>query len=82
MEYRVSEKLPKPQAWRVRRSLLMFLAFVYLFVGLAHTISCTDEAVAFALAVDTGTASDDGPDESGTKKSPVFAEHCYVCARL
>jgi hypothetical protein len=60
--------------------LLMFLAFAYLFVGLAHTISCTDEAVAFAIAADTGTASDDGPDQSGTKKSPLVAEHCYVCA--
>lgn len=56
----------------------MFLAFAYLFVGLAHTISCTDEAV--AIAIDTGAASDDGPDQSGTKKSPVVAEHCYVCA--
>ena len=80
MEHRVSQKLPKPQAWRVRRTLLVFLAFAYLFVGLAHTISCTDEAIAFALAVDTGTPSGDGPDESGTKKSPVVTEHCYVCA--
>ena len=80
MEYRVSQRLPRLQASRVRRMLLMFLAFAYLFVGLAHTISCTDEAVAFAITADTGTASDDGSDQSGTKKSPVFAEHCYVCA--
>lgn len=58
----------------------MFLAFAYLFVGLAHTISCTDEAVAFAIAADTGAAPHDGPDQGGTKKSPVVAEHCYVCA--
>jgi hypothetical protein len=57
----------------------VFLAFAYLFVGLAHTITCTDEAVTFAISVDTGTSSDDG-DEGGTKKSPVVAEHCYVCA--
>jgi len=80
MEHRASQKLPKLQAWRVRRTLLMFLAFAYLFVGLAHTISCTDEAVAFALSVDIGTASDDVQDEGGTKKTPVVAEHCYVCA--
>lgn len=79
VEHRASQKLPKPQASRVRRTLLMFLAFAYLFVGLAHIIS-TDEAVAFALAVDTGTTSDDGQDEGWTKKSPVVAEHCYVCA--
>lgn len=81
MEHRASQRLPRRQASRVRRSLLAFLAFAYLFVGLAHTISCTDEAVAaFAMAVDTGTTSDDGQDEGGTQKSPVVAGHCYVCA--
>ena len=58
----------------------MFLAFAYFFVGLALTISCTDEAVAFTMPINIGTASDDGRNEGGTKKSPVVAEHCYVFA--
>jgi hypothetical protein len=80
MERQINQRLPRPQASRVRRTLLMFLAFAYLFVGLAHTISCTDEAILFAISADTGTSSNDGPDEDGTKKSPVVAAHCYVCA--
>jgi len=58
----------------------MLLAFSYLFVGLAHTISCTDEAVAATVLSDIGSIPDDGPDEDGSKKSPVAAGHCYVCA--
>lgn len=58
----------------------MFLAFAYLFVGLVHTISCTDEAVAAAISFDSGIMPDDGSDEGGSKQSPVVAGHCYVCA--
>lgn len=63
-----------------RRALLTLLAFAYLFVGLVHSVSCTDEAVAFAILADAGAASDAGSDEGGSKKSPLVAEHCYVCA--
>ena len=58
----------------------MLLAFSYLFVGLAHSISCTDEAVAATMSSDIGSIPDNGPDEDGSKKSPVVAGHCYVCA--
>lgn len=80
MEHRISQGLPRPQASRARRTLLMFLAFAYLFVGVAHTISCTDEAVAATISSDSGNILDDGSDEGGSKKSPVVAGHCYVCA--
>ncbi|MDU1545774.1 MULTISPECIES: hypothetical protein [Bradyrhizobium] len=79
MGRRFGQKLPRMQAPGLRRTLLIFLAFSYLFVGLVHTISCTDEAVAAAISSDSGNMPDDGPDEGG-KKSPVLAGHCYVCA--
>ncbi|MBR1090851.1 hypothetical protein JQ621_25605 [Bradyrhizobium manausense] len=80
MGRQAGQKLPRLQAPGFRRTLLMFLAFAYLFVGLAHTISCTDEAVAAAISSDFGNVPDDGSDEGGSKKSPVVAGHCYVCA--
>ncbi|KAH2810827.1 hypothetical protein KXV85_005371, partial [Aspergillus fumigatus] len=68
---------------RARRALLVFLAFAYLFVGISHAISCADEVVAVSLASDFNTTSDDGgQDDDGTKKLPVVASHCYVCAPL
>lgn len=72
--------MPRLRAPGFRRALLVFLAFAYLFVGLAHTIYCTDEAVAAAIASDFGNIPDDVSDEGGSKKSPVVAGHCYVCA--
>lgn len=60
--------------------LLMFLAFTYLFVGLAHTISCTGEAVAAVISSDSGNIPDEAPDEGGSKKAHVVGGHCYVCA--
>lgn len=80
MEHRANQNLLGRQAPRVRRTLLMFLAFVYLFVGLAHTISCVDDAVAATISIDMSGAPDDGSDEGGSKQSPIVAEHCYVCA--
>lgn len=79
MGRQASQKL-KPRAPGLRRTLLMFLAFAYLFVGLAHSISCTDEAVVAAIASDSGNVPDDGSDVDGSKKSNVIAGHCYVCA--
>jgi hypothetical protein len=80
MDIQASQKLPIRKASRIRKALLAFLALTYLFVGLAHTVTCTDEAVALALVSDVGTDSGGPPDEGGSKKSPLFAEHCYVCA--
>lgn len=79
MDIQVGQKLPIKKTSRIRRALLAFLALTYLFVGLAHTVTCTDEAVALALVSDVGTDSGGPPDEGGSKKSPLF-EHCYVCA--
>lgn len=83
MNHRVGKRLPRSQASGVRRTLMALLAFAYLFVGISHAISCADEVVAVSLASDFNTTSDDGgQDDDGTKKLPVVASHCYVCAPL
>lgn len=78
MERQVGRKLPRLQELGSRRALLIFLAFAYLFVGLAH--SCPYQAIAFGTVLDIGVGSDDGPDVDDTKKWPVVAGHCSVCA--
>ncbi|MBR2118655.1 MAG: hypothetical protein IJ935_08300 [Afipia sp.] len=81
MNHRLNKRLPRSQASGVRRTLLALLAFAYLFVGMSHAVSCADEAVGISLASDFSAASDEGgPDDDGTKKLPVVASHCYVCA--
>ena len=81
MNHRLNKRLPRSQASGVRRTLLALLAFAYLFVGMSHAVSCADEAVGISLASDFCAASDEGgPDDDGTKKLPVVASHCYVCA--
>lgn len=58
----------------------MLLAFSYFFVGLVHSVSCADEIVVATMLSDIGSIPDDSPEEDGSKKSPVVAGHCYVCA--
>ena len=83
MNHRVGKKLPRSHASGVRRTLLSFLVFAYLFVGMSHAISCIDEVVVGPIAFDFSTAADDGDrDDDGTKKLPVVASHCYVCAQV
>ncbi|WP_454633539.1 hypothetical protein [Bradyrhizobium cenepequi] len=59
----------------------MFLAFAYLFVGVLHTVSHADEAVA-AIAANVDSLLDVGSDDGGSKKSPAVAEHCHICAPM
>jgi hypothetical protein len=60
-----------------RRLALTLLAFVYLFVGIAHNISCLDHAVASSMALQyTADASDEG----GSKSKVVMCDHCPTCA--
>ena len=66
---------------RARRALLVFLAFAYLFVGVLHTVSHADEAVA-AIAANVDSLLDVGSDDGGSKKSPAVAEHCHICAPM
>ena len=81
MSHRLNKRLPTSKASGARRALLALLAFAHLFVGMSHAVSCADEAVGISLASDFSTASDEGgPDDDGTRKLPVVASHCYVCA--
>lgn len=66
------------RAPRVRRTVLILLAFVYLFVGLAHTVSCVEQAIAsttVAMNIGATDSSDDGP----TEHSPAIGDHCHAC---
>jgi hypothetical protein len=70
-----------PKAGRLRRPLLVLLAFTYLFVWFAQTISCADEVlddIPFATALD----ATDGPDRDGGAQAPVVVKHCPMCAPL
>lgn len=56
--------------------MLMFLAFVYLFVGIAHNISCLDEVVASSFAIENAS---DAADDIGGKPGVVTCDHCPAC---
>lgn len=73
--------MPKSKAPAIRRALLMFVAFAYLFVGFAHNFVHSAEYLDAAFApskVSVSLAENTQDDES--KKSPVAGEHCHVCA--
>ena len=75
MERAADQSLPVKQSSGLRRSMLMLLAFAYLFVGIAHNIACFDQAVASSFAVETGS---DAPDDRG-KTGLVLCDHCPTC---
>ena len=43
MEHPIGRNMPKSKALAIRRTLLMFVAFAYLFVGFAHTFAHSAE---------------------------------------
>lgn len=83
MEHRIGCHMPKSKAPAIRRALLMFVAFAYLFVGFAHSFAHSAEFFdeAFASAVTSASVPlSDTSDDGDPKKSSVVGEHCYVCA--
>jgi hypothetical protein len=82
MVRRVGSKLPKSHAPAFRRALLVFLAFTYLFVGLAQTISCADDAIVSVMSSEFTNSLDDGSIQGDPKAVPVVAGHCHFCAPL
>lgn len=64
------------QSRGIRRSMLVLLAFVYLFVGIAHNISCLDQAVASSITVQNVA---DASDEGGSKADVMLCDHCPTC---
>jgi hypothetical protein len=76
MERTASKDFPVKRSSGLRRSMLLFLAFVYLFVGIAHNISCLDQAVPSAMALEQiSDAADDG-----AKIGFALCDHCPTCA--
>lgn len=72
---RAHHHLSVKQSGGLRRTMLTFLAFVYLFVGISHNISCFDQAVASSFAIETSDASHDG----NAKSKVAACDHCPTC---
>ncbi len=68
-----ASKVKQPRG--IRRSLLAMLAFVYLFVGIAHNIACFDQAVASSFAIENVSDTTD----NGEKSSIAMCDHCPTC---
>ena len=84
MEHQIGCHMPKSKAPAIRRALLMFAAFAYLFVGFAHSFAHSaeffDEAFASAVSSEASAPLSDNSDDGESKKSSVVGEHCYVYA--
>jgi hypothetical protein len=87
MEHRFNQNLFGQQAPRVRGTLLMFLAFVYLFVGLAHSTAHVNEATAnlnkvisTTISLEASLAATDGFDDLDSEKLFADAGYCQVYA--
>ncbi|WP_291856781.1 hypothetical protein [Bradyrhizobium sp.] len=80
MEYRFGRNTPKSKAPGIRRTLLMFLAFAYLFVGFAHSAVCFDEAFASTVSSESSVLPGDNSHDGNSRKSLVVGEHCHICA--
>lgn len=58
--------------------MLIMLAFVYLFVGLAHTVTCVEKAVAPTMAIDASMNAVD-TDGGAPENAMVVSDHCHSC---
>jgi hypothetical protein len=72
----VKQALPVRPSRGIRRATLMLLAFVYLFVGIVHNISCLDQAVATQFAIANAS---DVSDDGGMKSGAALCDHCPTC---
>lgn len=66
----------KRQAGGARRCLLMVIAFVYLFVGVAHQMSCFDQAVAATFGIEQVS---DSSDDHSSPSELALCDHCPTC---
>jgi hypothetical protein len=64
------------QSSSFRRLMVACLAFVYLFVGIAHGVSCLDEAVASSYSV---AKMADSNGDGGAKIGISICDHCPAC---
>jgi hypothetical protein len=82
MAFRAEPGKPSLQAPRLRKALLAFLAFAYLFVGLAHAHAHATELLPADIALEMIAMPVDGVDVTDSKKSSALGEHCHVCAPI
>jgi hypothetical protein len=76
MERQAHTNSAKTHARGFRRGLLTLLAFVYLFVGISHQVSCLDQAVASTLGIEKVSA----PLQDGASYSEaMLCDHCPNC---
>jgi hypothetical protein len=75
MERAVNKDLPVRSPRGVRRAMLMLLALVYLFVGVAHNIACLDQAVASSSVLEKAP----GSGETNNKPEIAICDHCPTC---
>ena len=69
-------KLPLKSASYFRRSFLIVLAFVYLFVGIAHNVFCADQTLASNFTVESDL---DITDHDKAKSALSICDHCPAC---
>lgn len=69
---------PVRQVSGFRRNVLILMAFVYLFVGLAHTVTCIEKAVAATMVIDASMNAVD-TDGSASDHIAVIGDHCHSC---
>jgi len=87
MEHRASRNLFDQRALRIRPALVMFLAFVYLFVGLAHATAHVNETITGFKVIPTTIALEaslatDGLDDGNSEKLSAGGEYCQVYAPI
>lgn len=80
MERQTRQRQPGSSVRLIRRMLLIFLAAIYVMVGIAGEVMCAGETLAAATSL-TVNAVPDKSDE-GSKKTPDIVEHCYTCVPL
>jgi hypothetical protein len=76
MEQSIRGNPSKKQARWFRRGFLMFLALIYLFVGVAHQISCLDQAIASPFGIEKVA---DAPHDGGSQSELLLCDHCPIC---
>lgn len=64
----------------IRRMLLIFLAAIYVMVGIAGEVMCAGETLAAASSLTVDAVP--GKSDDGSKKTPDIVEHCYTCVPL
>jgi hypothetical protein len=77
MRCQIGKTLPRPQATRVRRVVVGFLAALYLLVGFAGEFSCAEESLIQSTPISANAASEKADEDS--KMTPTVVEHCYTC---